>query len=117
VTSYPRPNWWLFNRLSLMPATGVVLLVGGIIRGSAWLLVLGVVAAVLGTWLTMRRLTGRVSERSLLWVLLDTAILGAGIAVAFALHLSGLAFLVVILVPGLASESIATAFTGVKEAG
>jgi uncharacterized membrane protein HdeD (DUF308 family) len=114
--SYPRPDWWVFNRISLMPATGLLLLAVGIFRGTAWLVVAGVAVAAVGAWLTMRRLTGRVSERSLLWVLVDAAVVCAGIAVAFALHLSNLAFLAVVLVPGLASESIATALTGVKEA-
>ena len=116
MNGYPRPNWYVFNRISLMPATGVVLLVAGSVRGTAWLVVAGVAIAVVGTWLTMRRLTGRVSERSLLWVLVDSAVAGIGIALAFALHLSGLAFVLVIGVPAVASESIATALTGVREA-
>jgi hypothetical protein len=116
VTGYPRPNWYLFNRVSLLPAAGGALLVFGILRGTAWLAVVGVGVAVLGAWLTMRRLTGRVSERSLVWVLVDSAVCGSAIVVALALHLSGIAFVLVVAVPVVTSESIATALTGVKEA-
>jgi uncharacterized membrane protein HdeD (DUF308 family) len=116
MTSYPRPNWYVFNRLSLMPAFGVVLLVGGIYKDTAWVAVFGLAVAVAGTWLTMRRLTGRISERSLAWVAVESAVLGIGIAVVFALHLSGAALVLVVAVPAILSESIATALTGVREA-
>src|SRR5437763_10124166 len=106
MTGYPGPNWYVFNRLSLMPAIGVALLVGGIFKGTAWLVVFGVAVAVAGTWLTMRRLTGRMSERSFAWVVVESAVLGIGIAVVFALHLSGFAFVLVLAVPAILSESI-----------
>ena len=116
MTGYPRPDWCLFNHISVVPLAGVVLVGEGIVQGPAWLVLLGIAAVVVGTWLTMRRLTGRVSERSLLWVLVDSTVMGAGVAVGLGLHLSGLAFGVAVGVPVLVSESLATALTGVKEA-
>jgi hypothetical protein len=112
----PTPNWFVFNRVGLMPAAGIVLLVAGVVRASPWLGVAGAATALLGTWQTMRRLTGRISERSLAWVAVETLVLLAGGSVAFALHLSGLALCVAVAVPAIASESIATAVTGVREA-
>jgi hypothetical protein len=113
---WPKPNWYLFNRVSLMPAGGITLLVIGVVQSKLWLCLAGLATVALGTWSTMRRLTGRISERSLAWVAIDTAILVAGGSVAIALHLSGIGLWVVLGVPVVASEAIATAVTGVREA-
>jgi hypothetical protein len=113
----PRPNWWIFNRVSLMPAAGIFLIGAGLVQSNAWLIVGGAATTATGTWLTMRRLSGRISERSLAWVLLDTTTVLAGAAVVFALHLSGVALVIAVGVPAIASDLIATAVTGVREAG
>jgi uncharacterized membrane protein HdeD (DUF308 family) len=113
---FPRPNWWLFNRIDLLPAAGIFMVGAGVIQNKAWLIPAGIATAVAGTWQTMRRLTGRISERSLAWVLIETTIVLAGGAVVFALHLSGLTLFLAIAVPAIASELIATAVTGVREA-
>jgi hypothetical protein len=111
----PRPNWWIFNRVSLLPAVGIFLVGAGIVQSNAWLIAGGVATATTGTWLTMRRLSGRISERSLVWVLIDTAVVLVGAALVFALHLSGLALVIAIAAPAIASDLIATAVTGVAE--
>ena len=116
MMSYPRPNWWLFNRIDLLPAAGIFMVGAGVIQDRAWLIPAGIAVAVAGAWQTMRGLTGRISERSIAWVLIETAIVLAGGAVVFALHLSGLALLIAIAVPAIASELIETALTGVREA-
>jgi uncharacterized membrane protein HdeD (DUF308 family) len=113
---YPRPNWYVFNRVSLMPLAGVIIAFAGIAKSSAWLIVAGIACVVFGAWLTMRRLTGRISERSLAWVAIDTAVVGVGAAIGFALHASGAALFAILAVPVFASDAIATAVTGVKEA-
>jgi len=109
------PNWYIFNRVSLMPAAGIFLVGAGVVQSNAWLIAGGGVTAASGTWLTMRRLTGRISERSAVWVLIDTAVVLAGVAVVFALHLSGVALVIAIAVPAIASDLIATSLTGVTE--
>jgi hypothetical protein len=113
---YPRPNWFVFNRISLLPAVGIGGIVAGVIKHTPWLIPVGVATAVVGTWLTMRRLTGRISERSLVWVLIETTAVLAASAVVFALHLSGVVLFVTVAVPTVVSESVATALTGVREA-
>jgi hypothetical protein len=117
MNRWPKPNWWLFNRVDVLPAAGIVMLVAGVVRASPWLCVAGVATALLGTWETMRRLTGRISERSLAWVAIETLLLLAGTSVVFVLHFSGLALFVAVAVPAIGSELIATAVTGVSEAG
>jgi hypothetical protein len=112
IGEWPKPNWYLFNRLSLMPGSGIGLIVAGVVGAKLWLCLVGLATAVVGTWLTMRRLTGRI----LAWVAIDTAILVAGGAVVLALHLSGIALWVVLGIPAVASDAIATALTGVREA-
>ena len=112
---YPRPNWFIFNRVSLLPAVGIFLIGAGIVEGTLWLVGAGVAALAAGTWLTMRRLSGRISARSLEWIAVDTLVVLAGGAVALALHLSGVALVAVVAVPAVASDMIATALTGVRE--
>jgi hypothetical protein len=116
MSEWPKPNWYLFNRVSLMPGSGIALVVAGAVEAELWLCLVGFATAAVGTWLTMKRLTGRISERSLAWVAIDTAVLAAGASVALALHLSGIALWVVVGIPAVASDGVATAFTGVKEA-
>jgi hypothetical protein len=112
---YPRPNWYVFNRISLLPAVGLAVLVAGLIEHKLWLIPVGIAVALFGTWLTMRRLSGRISERSLVWVAVDTVVVLIGVAIVVAAHLRGWALAAVVALPALASDSIATAVTGVKE--
>ena len=96
-----------------MPFSGIVLFA---VSSGPWLRAVGVATAVVGAWLTMRRLTGRISERSLAWVLLDTSVLLLAAYVALRFDLSGVALWVLVGVPAAASEVIATALTGVRQA-
>lgn len=112
MSDRPKPNWWLFSRVSLMPFGGLALFA---LSSGVWLRALGVATAVVGSWLTMRRLTGRISERSLAWVLLDTSVLLLAAYVALRFDLSGVALWVLIGVPAAASDAIATALAGVRQ--
>jgi hypothetical protein len=105
----------LFISISLMPAVGVIVVVASFVRHQPWFAVIGVIVAALGAWLTMLRLSGRVSARSAAWVAIDTAIIGIGAGIVLAFNLDGWKMIAALVPVVLGSEVVATALTGVRE--
>jgi hypothetical protein len=81
----------------------------------SWFAVGGLIVAAVGAWLTMRRLSGRASERSLAWVVIDTAVVGIGVALVLVFNLDGWKMIAALLPFALGPEAVATALTGVRE--
>jgi hypothetical protein len=109
------PNRRLFNHISLMPAAGLIIVVASIVKHQPWFAVLGVIVAAVGAWLTLQRLSGRASKRSLAWVATDSAVVGIGVVLVLVFNLNGWKMIAALLPFALGSEAVATALTGVRE--